>query len=849
MMHLGRYISCVLCVLAALLAGCHDLPDLGTCGNGIVEAGNGEACDEPGVDTGAEPCTATCELRCLEAPRDGYVVVGVRGMGGMGMEAKSLYCPGDEYRCGSDNVCRAPSGRFEELGPTLPFNVGGAPTTGDVDNDGLPDLVGTSATNIYIRLTSTTGAPLEQVIVQEAPFADTPPVIFDPRPAMGDGVRSDLLFAVPTEGVALLQSDNERFAPELELPIVIDMDATGVVVRDPEVALDLGDVVVAVARVSPTPTIVVGRVPVLGPNRNPATPAVPGMSLPPCTGSGAGPWRLLHLEPAADRRSFVVVTQSAAGSAWHVCRYTHAGTGWSRADLDFPAPAVVPLEARLANLDADRCLELAARTASQIVQVDAAEPTCNFVPGLADVPFATMPVKLLAAGPIANGGIDELVLENGVYRACTGPEDCRGANPGTFFRTTAPTKGVWFAVAVADLNGDGVLDAVASRSPDVDVDIVRGGDIPNVYRATTSAPIRNMVAGDFDGDRLEDMAMAERSPAGDRIVVLFGTREATVDVPLAMSGPNGGGYELRLDRFQKMGWIASTRGTDGIDDLGVVRVNPMAPAEPIRSGFALGDSARIMTTPRYPLTAVASSPLSAVAAGAFRGPNVEILAISGTQALFYPATDLMNGMWSASGPSELLLRTPMTALRGPAPVRGAALTGEKEVVVFSVARDVPQKVCSALAAQKRLSELRGVDVDGDGVDEVVVVSEGDDPGTRTVQILSATDCLPIPGDPFAGCSDVAHVGTSVVAVCRIDDLTKGPARGVYRIGSGNERERIERFEAGDARFVTPGDFDGDGVLDAAISRHLIDEVVVQYLRQCPAHDTRRCPLPPLPQRQ
>ncbi|HWO19484.1 MAG TPA: hypothetical protein VNO30_11940 [Kofleriaceae bacterium] len=842
-------IAHVLCAAAAaalavlFAAGCHDLPDLGTCGNGIVEEANGEACDDP---RDHDACTDKCELQCASrALTASYVDVKD------GDDQESKFCPSDAFKCGSDNICRAPSGFFEKLGPALPFNIGDAPTTGDVDNDGLPDLVGASATNIYIRFASTTGVPLDQVVVQEAPSSDAAPLIFDPRPNERNDVRSDLLFAIPTEGVALLQSDNERFAPELELPIGIDLDAIGVVVRDPDPVLDLGDVVVSVARASPSPTITLGRVPVLKPSRDPLNPAVPGMPLPACAGSGTGPWALLHIEPAADRRSFVIVTQRVAGGAWHVCRYTHAGSAWSRADLDFPAPAVVPLETRLANLDSDPCLELAIRSGSQILRIDAAEPTCNFVPGATALPFAVPPTKLLAAGPLSSGGIDELVLESGVFQTCTGPEDCRGASPGTFVRTAAPTGAGWSAAAVADLNGDDVLDAVAARAPEADVDVVRGGAIPNVYRATTSAPIRTMVAGDFDGDRLEDMAMAEMSPAGDRVVVLFGTREATVDVPRAMSGPSGMGFELRLDRFQKMAWITSTRGTDGIDDLGVVRVKSMDAQEQIRSGFAFGDAARLMTTPRFPPTAAAAVSLSALAAGAFRGPGVELLAVTGNQVLFYPAADLMNAMWSQPVATSLALHNPMTALRGPAPVRGVASLDGRSLVVFSVVGGAPREVCTAQAAQVSLRELRGVDVDGDDIDEVVVVSDAGDPSTRTVQILRAADCQPVPGDPFVGCTDVANVGSSVVAVCRRDGGVKGPVRGVFAIGIGtgigtgieNERKLIEDFDAGDARFVTPGDYDGDGVLDVAVSVHLIDEIVVRYLRQCPAHDTRRCPSP------
>ena len=51
--------------LVAVVLGpaCAELPELGTCGNGVVEASGGEACDR-----GADPlCSATCELLCVDA--------------------------------------------------------------------------------------------------------------------------------------------------------------------------------------------------------------------------------------------------------------------------------------------------------------------------------------------------------------------------------------------------------------------------------------------------------------------------------------------------------------------------------------------------------------------------------------------------------------------------------------------------------------------------------------------------------------------------------------------------------------------------------------------------------------
>ena len=64
------------------------------------------------------------------------------------------------------------------------------------------------------------------------------------------------------------------------------------------------------------------------------------------------------------------------------------------------------------------------------------------------------------------------------------------------------------------------------------------------------------------------------------------------------------------------------------------------------------------------------------------------------------------------------------------------------------------------------------------------------------------------------------------------------------VNTGGELVRAERPIAvldGEGRFVTAGDYDGDGVLDLAIGVNRGGVVNVQLLRQCPAHDTRTCP--------
>ncbi len=714
-------------------------------------------------------------------------------------------------------------------------------------------------TKISVGFGSTTGTPLGDVVSQDAPFSDAPYAIFDLPATRPDLDQPGTMMAIPTEGIALLRSDGDRFTPQLDLPFEIPRsigEVTGIVVRDPDPAI--GDVPIVVQSGSKTPSIFLARVPV-------GLPPLPMQGLPPCVGSGNQGWRTVDVKAAPDRQSFVVVTQldnaaQPAAQPWHVCRYTYAGTSWALADLELPPPT--PSSIALANLDGDSCLELVVHSdgAPGLAMLDATGAGCGFASATTPLPIVGPGAALLGAGPIVPGGVDELVLADGVYGACAGPADC-GASPiGTFVRVAGPTFPTqWSAAAISDLNGDGALDVVAGRvrataanptpTGEAAVDIVRGGAAPNVYTANTSEPVTSLVAGDFDGDRLGDVAMIESAPPGgpgDRISVLFGTEEATAGTPVAMS-PFGG--RLRIGRASEIHWLPTTRSSDGIDDLVVINAMPDNNAPPT-AGLLVGDAARLMTTPHFPPTATTTTavqPLGAVAAGSFGSDDLELLALTGQQAQLY---NVMANSWAPPVDLGMELDQPVAALRGgPGPTRAAARGDGNNVVVFSVRGAVT--TCQVGAAGTP-TELRGIDIDGDGVDELAVFFNDSD-GVRTLQLFRTTGCplQPLAIDALTRCVDVANAGEGLVAICRAPDTSASsmmddPAARelveIARTGGGFVVTRSTDID-GDARFVTAGDFDGDGVLDVAVGVHRGSGVGVQLLRQCPAHDTRACTLP------
>ena len=770
----------------AVLAACAELPELGVCGNGIVEADNGEACD------GTTGCTASCEVACGE----------------------ERTCE-EGQTCGVDGVCRAPSGLFAPVGSPQTFDMSSF-HGGDFDADGIVDLVGSSGTAVGVLFGSSSGSPLTSGLLQEAPSSDSPPVIYE-RDVTNPGA-SKVAIAIPTDGIALMVSDSETLMPRIEGKYPFDMtDKVIVALVDPDAAL--GDVIVEVTRPAQFGSVDVKRA---------AIGVVGSRDLDECALNA----RLVGISVSRDRHSLMLAVRIAGiSNQFRLCEYRDLGQAPAKTTVNSAPPDSIIL----ANIDPDRCDEIVIAqstvvdTTVQFVDVSGADCTtvAGGPTGLTNGVLAGAN-DLLAAGRVVSPDRDAIVLGNGLYEVVDGV-------PPTLRPLTPPmVAGRWLAATVTDLDGDGAGDVVASLRDQQNLEVVRGGPQAglNMYEVSTGVPVTAMRPGDFDGDGYGDAALIE-SGNGQRVSVLYGRPDGKVEPPRPNSRFQGVLVPAVLRRF---GWENTSRGRDGIDDLFLVRtVNDSTPVT--TAGVLIGDPSRVMTMPVFPdlLTSVGT-----LAVGRLDGTTVSAVAVRPVSAT---ASEMLGfDLETQFAPTPV----PLPGFAVDATVQGTVLRTAGESLVAILTHDGPRAFdrtgvqCSgAPEGLDDLIAIHAVDVDGDGLDELAVFHEN----TLQLQVYDVTGGAACAFGPellvgaLDGCIDVARIGDSTVVTCK--RTTELPPR-LYRLVDGiREATPIADLD-GTPGIITPGDYDGDGVTDLAIVISRAGIRSIQFARQCPAHDTRGC---------
>ncbi len=546
-------------VITAVIAlgACSNLPpvEADTCGNGVIDPG--EECDGSGGlgasagTCGAPGSAAACHFTCV-----------------LGSAAQA--CPSN-FTCGVDGECRKPSGLFTVVGQPQLFGADDL-GAGDVDGDHIDDLIGTSQDLLTVRFGSPDGS-LDDSDSQ---------TIFAPNgtPQFGD-INNDGLIdvVVPSQaGLFSFLAAGGTLAPfaysAIDVKTQIAPPVTDSVrilaVNDPGVTFDpldqalvgISDGVIAIVEPLATKGVCFDgsdagtKITLRDGTCSTATPA-----------SSLVGHHVTHAQTGVDAAGSNQVSTGetvAIGSAGSDTVRLFTSTGNS-------VNAIMQLNKNAIDLSAlgsgytlttgggeilfglfdnDDCVdlvvpvmhdgvpELAIAFGNSVVNVcvgtfAAAQHACPF--GSATDPDCGSATSYVDPVPLAavdlNGdGLTDLVLTTGVVLSASNLPNKWTLSQDVFVAFPR----AWDDVAIADVNHDGTPDLIGIVHDEADVDVLLstglklGGEpVYNAVELPTPLPVRHLEAADFDGDGTGDVAVAvgltDTPGEQDHILVAYGT--------------------------------------------------------------------------------------------------------------------------------------------------------------------------------------------------------------------------------------------------------------------------------------------------------------------------------------
>ena len=601
-----------------LFAGCldYDPIDEDVCGNGVIEPRFGEDCDP----VQAELAMATQVCRPPGTAGQCRIDCSVDSTG------TKRVCP-DRWGCGADDICREPIGDFVLPGTSITA-LAGQLQAADFDGDGSTDLLTAGPTGLQVLYFSATG-------VLEDTFTLS---IDDASAAVGqltDNALSDI--AVKTlAGIGVLRGRSDRtLSPTVysseSLPVLeartlgIDVLPT---VKEPgtDNLNSQGDEPLAIVDEPPLMGMQTGRTRVISVDFNIEADPV---TLADVTGNSVKdlgdeiPVGQINEHPLTspceelvlafnDSDSVLVVTPCILGPDGVVVLNDFGkATHLPPTKVMLADGTKIAGGARLFDLNLDGHLDLAIGSKN-----DAMEPTLQTAFGRGDGTFdsdgVVVPPELpdnkavVQSGlagvslPLALGYLNadlafDFVLDGGVYLSSyKAVADGTGGGGGgggggddpsyhyevVYQRVAAPSVDLpWTHARIADFNGNLIPDVIAVAGTETGVVFLSGagGDAFNRFTIPTQGTVQHVAVGDFDGDVLLDLAIAERITRivdGETIVeddalsVLFGRLSDAPDAPVTM------GRLPVIQQLTEAKFVVPIAGqaafVDGISDIGVL---------------------------------------------------------------------------------------------------------------------------------------------------------------------------------------------------------------------------------------------------------------------------------------
>ncbi|MFO0660298.1 MAG: VCBS repeat-containing protein [Polyangiaceae bacterium] len=557
-------------LLAPSVIGCANLPDVaaGICGNGIVEAG--EDCDSH--DVGSTRCRGAsesfpCRLDCSTSA-----------------SGVTSTCP-TGYGCGTDSVCRAPTGSFESTGTTI---EGGAEKllSGDFDGDGRADILAETKVNglgqssprlYYLDASGQVDATLS--ITATVMSANT-------RDLSDDGV-ADLSFSTlaiqgGNNGVNVLLGQSDRtLAPQaysaFPLPThskarLREFSGYAKTTSGQQNGTLFGQNIVTVAQyVDPTSNTSTN---VIAPASSEGTQEIIGV-LPDTPENLAGEPVAANVITTSSPCDELLLAFKGATEAliYQLCNaeglFVKPNT--SSTTQGVPPQPVGSISLKGVNdtiatgliathVDADDNIDVVIGGANG-VYVGFGDGAGGFhVTPLANAPIGVTPVQVESENNINGGGPPlnatlPLAIYDGGFAgtafdntklvvfdnqiAYTAIKSLTAQEVRLLAVTVAyKLSGVWTTARIDKLNGDAYPDIIAGSSTELDLDYYNGTPtgLFTQVQVTTEGPVGHLSIGDVDGDLIQDIVFSERvtidSEDRDAIAIAFGKSDGGPETPI-----------------------------------------------------------------------------------------------------------------------------------------------------------------------------------------------------------------------------------------------------------------------------------------------------------------------------